>query len=214
MEGFKIQQNTNKYHRRSTRLKDYDYSQSGHYFVTICTNNREEYFTNERIKQIAQRFWSRIPNHFTNIRLDKWVIMPNHIHGIIIIDDSVGARHGVPNEMSKQDQTGISGYEKGVPRHAPTVTFGPLKRNSLSSIINHFKGNVKRWCNGNGLEYFQWQRNYYEHVIRNEKSLNNIRRYIINNPDRWSEDIENIKNNSARVQTRHGTSQHYDDLFV
>jgi len=83
----------------------------------------------------------------------------------------------------------------------------------LSSIINHFKGNVKRWCNENGLEYFQWQRNYYEHVIRNEKELNNIRQYIISNPGNWSEDIENVKRNFAKVQTHHGASQHYDDLF-
>lgn len=124
--------------------------------------------------------------------------MPNHLHGIIIIDDSVGARHGVPN-----------GIKKGVPRHAPTIMFGPLKRNSLSSIINHFKGNVKRWCNKNGLEYFQWQRNYYDHVIRNDKSLDSIRQYIIANPDRWSEDIENIKNNFTREQIK----RHYDDLF-
>ncbi len=200
-------------HRRSIRLRYYDYSESGWYFVTICTNNREEYFNNRKIKQIAQRFYLEIPKHFENVRLDRWITMPNHIHGIIVIDNPVGARHGVPNGMSKQDQTGVSGYEKGVPRHAPTVTFGPLKRNSLSSIINHFKGNVKRWCNENGLEYFQWQRNYYEHVIRNEKELNNIRQYIINNPEKWTEDIENVKRNFARGETLHSASQHYDDLF-
>jgi len=131
----------NKYRIEPARLKYYDYSQTGWYFITICTNNRELFFENSKIKDITQRFYLEIPKHFENVRLDKWIIMPNHLHGIIIIGNPVGARHGVPNGNDVPNE-----IKKGVPRHAPTG-FGPLKHNSLSSIINHFKGNVKRWCN-------------------------------------------------------------------
>lgn len=172
--------NSNIHHRHSIRLKEYDYSQEGYYYVTICTKDRIEYFGKIKIGkmelstigEIAQNCWIEIPKHFDNVSLDTFVIMPNHLHGIVVIENNgigiVGACHGMPLQQ-----------------------FAKPKSRSLSMIINHFKSAAKRWCNKNNFEHFQWQRNYYEHVIRNEIELNTIREYIINNPVKWEFDKMN-----------------------
>ncbi|MBU0727337.1 transposase, partial [Patescibacteria group bacterium] len=133
----------NKYRVESTRLPYWDYSSDGWYFVTICTKNREEHFGKiqnyfmglSNIGCTAAKFWNEIPNHFPFTRLDEWVVMPNHVHGIIVIDKNhpVEARHGAPLRWNKNE-------------------FGPLKKHSLQSIINHFKGAVKCWCNKNDYQ--------------------------------------------------------------
>jgi putative transposase len=166
-----------KYHRRSIRLNGYDYSQTGAYFITVCTQGRECLFggvvdgeirLNEYGK-IAVNSWKDIPAHFRNAKLDAFLVMPNHIHGIIMI---VGARHAVPLH---QEQFG-----KPIPC-------------SISTIIRSFKSAVTKRINElrqtSGIGF--WQRNYYEHIIRVDDELNNIREYITNNPLRWHEDEEN-----------------------
>ncbi len=162
------------HHRRSIRVRGYDYSQAGAYFVTICAKNREFVFgkiidTEMRLNdtgRIVQECWNDLPSRFAGIELDAFVTMPNHIHGIIII---VGARLALP--------------KAGAASSAPT----------LGDIIRAFKSisaiNVNRMLSRSGQSL--WQRNYYEHVIRNEKSLNKIHEYIIHNPLRWSLDREN-----------------------
>lgn len=178
----------NKYRIESTRLKNWDYSSSGYYFVTICTKNRE-HFLGEIINQnmvlseigkIAYQNWSDIPNHFKNVDIDNFIIMPNHVHGIIIINvnTAVETCHGMSLQLTKMLKNEFS---------------KPIK-NSLSMVINQFKGSVKRFCNKNDI-FFEWQPRFYDQIIRDEKSLNNIREYIIKNPLKWSNDENNIKEN-------------------
>ena len=171
--------NPDMHHRRSIRLQEYDYSQNGYYFVTICTEDFAKYFGEikngkmqlSKIGEIVKWCWGGIPRHFNNTSLDAMIIMPNHMHGIVVIDcDHVGSCH----DMTLRQ-------------------FGRPQSKSLSMILNHFKSAVKRWCNKNNFEYFQWQRNYYERILRNENELYIKRRYIINNPMKWEFDKNNQK---------------------
>ena len=172
--------NPARYHRRSIRLKRYDYRQPGAYFVTICAQNRECLF-GEIVQQemrlndagrIVEDEWFRTSVVRPNVELDAFVVMPNHIHGIIcIVNDG-----------------------RGTARRAPTMErFGHPIHGSLPTIICAFKSaatkrvNERRGTPGAPV----WQRNYYEHVTRNESELNRIREYITGNPARWDEDIDN-----------------------
>lgn len=179
--------NPDKHHRRSIRLKGYDYSQAGAYFVTICTKNRQCLFGNvvngEMIfndaGQIARKCWLEIPDHYPNAILDEFVIMPNHIHGIIIIN--VGANNNSPLQNHSAVQSS--------PFQSPSKTIG--------SIIRGFKIGVTKWFRQNTDVYDVWQRNYYEHIIRNDDELNTIRQYIIDNPLKWQEDENYILNDNC-----------------
>ena len=167
-----------KHHRHSIRLKGYDYSQAGAYFVTIVTQNRACLFgavvdgemrLNET-GQIVRRCWLDIPAHFPHAELDEFVVMPNHVHGIIVIVDG-----------------------RGTACRAPTEQFGRPVTGSIPTVIRSFKSAVTKRINeqrGTPGAHV-WQRNYYEHIIRNEESLDRIRQYIANNPLRWAFDREN-----------------------
>jgi REP element-mobilizing transposase RayT len=169
------------HHRRSIRLKDYDYSQQGTYFVTVCAQNRlslfgciaEEKMLLNDAGKFANKCWLEIPEHFPHVTLDEFIVMPNHIHGIIIIDtmDNVGVQNFEP--LHKQNK-----YQQIIPK-------------SIGSIIRGFKIGVTKWFRTNTNIYNVWQRNYYEHIIRNEDGLNRICEYIINNPIQWQFDREN-----------------------
>jgi len=160
--------------RRSIRLHDYDYSQAGMYFITICTHERISMFgkiTDGEMRlndsgQIAQNCWVEIPSHFPNVVLHEYIVMPNHIHGIIEIASTNNAPVGVENFQPLQRNE----YQHIIPR-------------SIGSIIRGFKtGTTKQ------IGYSIWQRNYYEHIIRNNKDYIRIAEYIINNPIRWRKD--------------------------
>jgi len=170
------------HHRRSIRLQDYDYSSEGAYFVTMCTQNREclfgeivngEMILNEYGK-IVEQCWNDLPNHYDNIELDAYVIMPDHFHGIIFIVsvDSV-------NAIDSVDSVSVGAIHE-LPR---------LRRRKmlLPKIVGRFKMNSAKQINlmRNTPGISVWQRNYYEHIIRNDKSLENIRNYIINNTSKW-----------------------------
>lgn len=171
-----------KHHRRSIRLRGYDYTQAGTYFVTLCTYQRECLFgeiVNGRmclneIGCIVAEEWLRTSEIRLEIELDEWVVMPNHIHGIIVMTESAGAHGHAPPPN-----------HRGMPYRKPR---------SLSSLVAGFKSAATKRIN----EIRQtptrpiWQRNYYECIIRNEKSLCNIRQYIVNNPRRWTVDSENL----------------------
>ncbi len=176
--------------KKQYRLPSHDYSSNGYYFVTICTRNHRHFLGEivdarrsasvpqmnlSRIGKIAKQFWLEIPNRFSYAKLDEFVIMPNHVQGIIIIDNQ----------------------ENDDRRRAPwrARTFGPLAKDSLSSIINHYKGNVKRWCNKNGFEDFVWQPKFHDSIIRDDRSLYYIQRYIKNNPSKWALDRNNLESN-------------------
>ena len=170
----------NLHHRKSIRLKEYDYSSPGEYFVTVCAHQWEDVFcsiVNESVclspaGDIIKRHWEEIPKHFENVELDEFIIMPNHIHGIIVLTEPVGAIHESPLPMTQ--------------RQRRTMT--------LSKIIGRFKMLTAKEINLMYKTTSQpvWQRNYYEHIIRNDKDLNNIRDYIINNPMQWHMDEENL----------------------
>lgn len=183
---------TDRHNRKSIRLKGYDYSQNGGYFVTICTHNKQCLFgdiVNSKMElsemgKIAEKCWNEIPDHFDNILLDYFVIMPNHIHSIINI---VGAKHlGV---------TSTKYSHLSSPNASPLQPRGTDK-GSLGAIIQNYKSVTTRKINKifSRQGSLLWQRNYYEHVIRNDSDLNDIREYIINNPLKWALDKENPLN--------------------
>ncbi len=190
------------------RLKNYDYSQEGYYFVTICTKNKEEFLGNivgvdddvkaelSKIGKIVEKVWLEIPEHFKNVELDEYVIIPNHIHGIIVIKENEYSRniiHHVPDENCINGRN-IACY---VPTNYMNYTeegskFGKITQNSLSVIIRSFKSAVTKYLNENIPNHdFVWQSRFYDHIIRTEKSLSNIREYIRNNPLRWKFDRNN-----------------------
>jgi putative transposase len=175
--------------RKRLWLKEYDYSQPGAYFVTICTKDRVCRFGKivdgemraNGLAAVVQSCWNDLPNHFPNVQLDEFVIMPNHVHGVIILlDDMVGADSGLHN----------IGCSTVGSRHASTL-HGP--RNALGNVVGSFKSALTKRINemnGTGGAPF-WQRGYYDHIIRDDRSLVRIREYIAHNPQRWGIDKEN-----------------------
>jgi REP element-mobilizing transposase RayT len=169
-------------HRHSIRLASYDYSQPGAYFVTLVTHQRQCLFgqiINSKMHysamgRVADEHWRAIPDHFPQVELGPYIIMPNHIHGIIIIHPSpVGASQGY------------------APTTAPTMPNGP-KRGSVGAILGAYKMSVTRRTNCDGQHSPIWQRNYYEHILRSEEELQHFIAYIQNNPSRWQSDRENM----------------------
>ncbi|MFH1175136.1 MAG: transposase [bacterium] len=169
--------------RKSIRLNNYDYSQPGYYFITICVEKRISILgkiENKTIQltnfgEIVKRYWQEIPLNFPNIALDKFVIMPNHIHGILIIDSPVGAIHELPLLINDRKQRRLMTIPKVI---------GKFKMQSAKSI------NILRKTPNNPF----WQRNYFEQIIKGNNSLEKIRYYIDSNPENWETDPENLKN--------------------
>ncbi len=168
--------------RRSTHLREFDYSQPGAYFVTLCVRNRECLFgsiTDATIcltdtGMLVRDTWREMPLHYTGLALDEFVIMPNHFHAIVMLTGSPPSNH-----------SSADGRARG-----PSPTLG------LHDIVQRFKSlttNRLRLVCGTGGRYPVplWQRGYHEHVIRNDGSLERIRQYIVNNPAEWSLDKEN-----------------------
>ena len=180
--------------RKSTRLRGYDYTQAGAYFITICTHTREcllgevvngEMRPNE-YGNIANARWNEIPVHFSDVGTDSFVVMPNHIHGIIVLSDDCRGGVTPPNWVTTLDKTGTE-----------TV---PLRKRTLGQIVAYFKYQTTKSINQirSTPGVHVWQRNYYEHVIRNRTDLEEIREYIVNNPLKWDLDRENPNNVGAR----------------
>jgi len=190
----------NKYRIQSNRLQYYDYGANGCYFVTICTKNSVHYFgeiethnydeivethnyaslRKTTISEIAEKFWFEIPNHFPFVVLDQFVIMPNHIHGILFFENVETHNYGknveTHNYASLQNP---NNYNK----------FGPQSKN-LGSVIRGFKSSLKRYANENNID-FAWQSRFYDRIIRNDDELNNVRKYILYNPLNWNDDEYN-----------------------
>jgi len=180
----------NKYKIESVRLKDYDYSQNGIYFLTICTKNREEYFGSivnkemilNEMGKIAENFWKEIPNHFSNMRLDEFVVMPNHVHGIIEI---------LCDKHARRDEAMPRLYNGAYPKMSK---ISPMP-GSLSVILGSYKSIITKTIRKKiPYIFFAWQSRYYDRIIRNEIELNRIREYIFNNPAKWEEDRNNPEN--------------------
>ena len=180
-----------KRQRRSIRLQGYDYTRQGAYFVTICTRNRECLLGDivegrmhlSEAGRLAQAVWEDLPHHYPHVQIDVWVIMPNHMHGIIILTEAQTTEDDVQSGADPKINVGA-----GL-KPAPTAA----TRHGLSEIVRAFKTFSARRINAlhNTVGTSFWQRNYYEHVIRNESALDRIRQYIVDNPARWPEDPEN-----------------------
>ncbi len=177
------------HHRRSIRLPGYDYTREGAYAVTMVTQGREERFGEimdgvmrlNQIGRIVDEAWHDLPNHYPHVELDVFCIMPNHVHAIIILKDDVGAGNGVGAGLR--------------PAPTPAPTPSPTQRHPLSEIVRAFKSFSARRINAargtRGIPV--WQRNYYEHVIRDNDDYLAQTNYIHNNPLNWEKDDENQK---------------------
>ena len=168
--------------RKQHRLRDYDYSQSAAYFVTVCTLGRRNMFGDivdadmqlNEFGTIVASCWNGLPTHYPEIELDAFVVMPNHVHGIIVIMETeakVGAIHELPKPRTRAERRNML---------LPKI-MGRFKMISARLI------NIIRNTTGEPV----WQRNYYDHIIRTEKSLHKIQAYIDTNPARWQYDKEN-----------------------
>jgi REP element-mobilizing transposase RayT len=174
----------NIHHRRSIRLPGYDYSQDGWYFITICAQNQKcmfGRFTNGQIKlceygYIVDKCWKWLAQQYDYVYLDQYVVMPNHLHGIIII---------------RRGDSRITPKQTTLTQIVPTINTQKCK--PLSRLIGAFKTISTRRINNIRKTPASklWQRNYYEHIIRNEEELNRIRQYIADNPANWQTDEEN-----------------------
>jgi len=180
-----------RHHRRSIRLKSYDYTHMGAYFVTMVTQGRVCLFGGVRDGQMqwseyggtVHHQWHELPKHYAHLALDAFVVMPNHVHGIIVLTG------GDPAVATTAVGAGLN-VRAGL-KPAPTVP--RIGRHGLSEIVRAFKTFSARRINAhrNAPGVPVWQRNYYEHIIRDEESLNRIRQYITDNPLQWSNDVEN-----------------------
>jgi putative transposase len=179
-----------KYHRRSIRLPNYDYSQSGAYFVTIVTWHRECLFGEvvdgemviSKFGLVAKQQWEKLPQRIPTIELGEYAIMPNHMHGIIVITYGKGTA-GNPNDLDSESS-----------RRAPThEQFQKPVKGSIPTIVRSYKSAVSYRINlMRGTQDIPvWQRNYYEHIMRNEQDLQNKTDYIEANPMLWDQDEEN-----------------------
>jgi REP element-mobilizing transposase RayT len=172
-----------KYRINTARLPNWDYGSNAFYFVTICTKSRQPYFREivmparetqdiaslraTTMGQIAEQFWTEIPKHFPFVQLDEFVIMPDHIHGILLFNK--------PDTKSWQ------------PNKA-----GPQSGN-LGSVIRGFKAGVKAFATKEEID-FMWQPRFYDRIIENEDELKRIRKYIQNNPSNWPTEKDNPEN--------------------
>jgi REP-associated tyrosine transposase len=168
--------------RKKNRLAGYDYSRGGCYFVTICLKDKRKRYLSDIINcevklnefgNIVEYQWLWLQGHFEYVILDVHVIMPNHFHGIIAIDDFVGnGRDRSPD----------------------------LKIKSISSLLGAFKTTSSKFIHQNGLLEFKWQKSFHDRIIRNENEFYNIQRYIFENPARWDYDIENGYKNGSNEE--------------
>lgn len=155
--------------RKKLRLDGYDYSLPGEYFVTICTKGLRNYFGRvvntqvelSKIGKIANKCWCEIPNHFEGVKLDEYIVMPNHVHGVVVNTPSVGSWHA--NSLRRERRFQL-----------------------LPCIIGSYKSAVTKFANRiqNNFQ-FAWQRSYFDHIIQTDEALDNIREYIRLNPLNW-----------------------------
>ncbi len=184
----------NKHHRRSIRLKGYDYHNAGAYFVTICTKNRECIFEDPIVNGIINDVWQALPLWFPTIKLDEFVGMPNHIHFILwITDPAVGTPLAGVQDGGNMDESKSRPYQIPKPEK---INAAP----ALGNVVGAFKSLVFKvyldWIEINNPSRHAkfWQGNYYEHIVRNDHELNAIRQYIIDNPINWKIDRDNVNN--------------------
>ncbi|MBT3278945.1 MAG: hypothetical protein HN909_05780 [Phycisphaerales bacterium] len=169
------------HHRRSIRRRGQDYARAGAYFITLCAENRKSIFGQIRqetmqlypLGHAAVQCWETIPSHFPHVRLDSFVVMPNHLHGILFLDDSCQEPPLPPN----------------VPPVWPPETKTPSR--TIGSIVRGFKIGVTKWAKQHTSIQAIWQRDYFDRVLRDQEELVRARNYIANNPLQWAIDKDN-----------------------
>ncbi|HEX5153410.1 MAG TPA: hypothetical protein VFW07_18300 [Parafilimonas sp.] len=208
-----------KYRIAPARWQNWDYRWAGAYFITICTRNREHYFgvvENGKMnlsKQgiLADIFWHEIKNHAKNVDLDEFIVMPNHIHGILILDNIGNDNdngHGANADANNDNGNDVDDADNVETRHALSLQSTPKNqstpptpsnqtigqqrfqnqgKNSVSSIVGSYKSAVTRHANRLKLP-FDWQSRFHEHVIRDAAEYQRIKNYIANNPANWKDD--------------------------
>ena len=205
--------------RSSLRLKGFDYAEPGAYFVTICTENGISYLGNivdgitisYPISDIIREIWQEIPQKFQCVDIDTFIIMPNHVHGIIIINrecrdlihqvpidnfiknNNVGLMNQAPTKNHSIDKKGCLINQALIKNRYRTKNWNLMQdsKRTVGKIIRYFKAKTAKIVHDKFFPSFQWQRNYYEHTVRSARELNSIREYIINNPIKWALDREN-----------------------
>ncbi len=185
--------NAEVHRRRSIRLRDYDYSHAGAYFVTICAWQRECLFgevVDEELRlnafgEIVRKCWDDMPEHFSGVEIDQHVIMPNHFHGIVSIVGAGSPRPGLARNVIKNQIINCGETPENQGGETP-----PLRGVTLGQIVGYFKYQSTKLINQqrNNPGAPVWQRNYYERVIRDEAEWHAIRQYMIDNPIKWAED--------------------------
>ncbi len=195
-----------KYRSESARLQNWNYGSDGAYFITICTKDRKHYFgTVEKGKMhvspagvIAYVLWNEIKNHVQNVDLGEFVVMPNHVHGILIlkgkndiVNDGMDVGGGIDVADGRDVACNVStdtDTDTGpdIKSNEQMSLISP-KPNTVSTIIRSYKSAVTRYCNRLDLP-FSWQTRFHDHIIRNEESFGRISEYIKNNPTNWKDD--------------------------
>jgi putative transposase len=190
-----------KYRIDSTRLPAWSYASNAGYFVTICTDGKKCFFGEvvqgemqlSPIGEIAHKLWYEIPDHFSHCQIDSFCVMPNHIHGILVINQI--QEEDAMNQTQMQTQTQEDAMNRVSTRRdgergGVTGLFNPmLSKNSLSQIVRWYKGRCTFEIN-QIYQGFRWQGRFHDNIIRNEFALDKIRQYIINNPINWERDRE------------------------
>ncbi|TAJ12561.1 transposase [Marinilabiliaceae bacterium JC017] len=170
--------------RKHIRLRNYDYASPGWYFVTICTKNRAYHFGEIRNKQMvytpigkqARLCWEEIPQHFPQVKLGVFVVMPNHVHGVLGISGAVACY-----SRTACDDSPVN------PKNAYMAALSP-KAGSLAAMIRSYKSAVTRWCKANGQGHFGWHVRFHDHIIRDKGEFDRIKNYIMRNVEKWEED--------------------------
>ena len=207
MEDDNLIMERNEHNRRSIRLKGYDYTRPGAYFVTICTQNRACLFWDDHNDKIvlspmgliAKRAWLDLPRHYAHAQMDAFCIMPNHVHGIIVLNcDDVSPRRGGSAPAADIGPGQMIDCNRPLPFQPQTRPYSDDTgdRHGLPELVRAFKSFSARRINAArhtpGVPV--WQRNYYEHIIRNQDEWQRIRDYILANPENWGVDEDHISN--------------------
>ncbi|HEY6409203.1 MAG TPA: transposase [Ktedonobacteraceae bacterium] len=203
--------------RRSTRLKNYDYSQPGYYFVTICTYEKKWLFGEiiddqmhlNSVGDIVQTVWNTLPKRFPHLALDEYIIMPNHMHGIIVIEATqpYNSTSTIPTDVPERFKRYMNSTWGTFYPTADSAPPHPLGRDksgpyiqrtpALGEIIRTFKSASTHQIRQTLMPNFSWQNSYYDNIIRRDNDLDHIHQYITTNPAGWSNDSLNIKEGTA-----------------
>ena len=206
----------NKYRIESARCPKWNYTSNGYYFITICTHNGQHFFGEvingkmnvSTIGEVVVTQWQKTEKIRPDVQLDAWVIMPNHFHGIVIINKATVEKNQIletnqkPQETNQKPQETTQKPQETTQRVVSTnnndMSSPRLQSDSLGSIIGQFKSVCTKKIWALGFTEFKWQSRFYDHIIRERESLNRIREYILNNPAQWELDEHNPANFSIK----------------